>query len=173
MTSWHRILGVAAVVGIAAVAAGTWSASRARTVSSAESASVMAALRLQSKAIEHLSGQLDALDCSRRALVATTAPELSAEQLDRVSAAVAARLGQAKGPSPSPLPTPDNVAAFEAGQQLIAAAVRTGHWTEQNAKEFRSLSMQATSEQRRELQAQISVAINDGKIHPDFRGHWF
>ena len=134
---------------------------------------MMAALRHQSKEIERLGAKLDAIDCSRRTPVATAAPELSPEQLDRVSAAVATKVVQANAPSPPPPPTPENVAAFEAGQSLIAAAVGTGHWTEANAKDFHALFLQVSDEERRELKSQIAVAINDGKLRPDFRGHWF
>ncbi len=160
------------------IVAGNVGFSRSLVLRSADSArATTAALALQSNQLARQNERLGALEASCRKSSgdgrAPGAAVLSPEEIDRLSAVVAERVAVANAPAPPVPPSPESIAAFDAGRRVIGAALETKRWTEADAQKLRALLPTLTLDDRVELQRQISVAINERQIKLDFRGPLF
>lgn len=75
----------------------------------------------------------------------------------------AAALLEREGQQPT-APTAENLAALEAGRAVLAKASQARLWTRDDASELRQKLQGATPEQRRELQMELTRAIDSGEI---------
>lgn len=140
------------------------------------------------------AGRAERTDAALAPLVAET--QRLGEQLDLLtrgqqalaSQVIAARRdGQAAPPSPFAPPTAAPAAAATTekdppvdedvvrehvakGHELIASAVATGGWSEAQRDALREQLTVLPPESVQALVQELGMAINAGKIHPDFRG---
>jgi hypothetical protein len=171
------LLSLLTAVGVGAVGASTYVLARTQRTEQ----TLLVTLERQSKQIERLGEnerlgeKVEKADGAFRSCPTSGAPAvadahvLSAEQLDRISAAVTAKVAQANVPPPPPLPTPENIAAMDSGRAVVASAIRAGRWTDSDAKAFREVRDQLTAEDREELQRALAVAINNQQLQFDRR----
>jgi hypothetical protein len=63
-----------------------------------------------------------------------------------------------------------NAEAFQRGQQVVAEALRAGVWTDRDAREFRTIKGNLTTEQLVSLSSQLSPAVNARRVRVDVHG---
>jgi hypothetical protein len=85
----------------------------------------------------------------------------------RRSAAGAGAAGGGASPAPTPTETDDNKQAREAQAALLAAAIRVGHWTNEDVMKLRGLIPRMAPADRPKALAAVSKAINDGQLKVD------
>lgn len=71
------------------------------------------------------------------------------------------------------LASPENRAAYASATQVVAGAVATRRWTEEDKVAFRAAFSHLTNEQRAELMRTLAPAINRGELQVEIRGPLF
>lgn len=89
-----------------------------------------------------------------------------------VSGTTAEADSKRREPVPSS-PTPENVAAFAKGQQLVGDSLASHRWGDTELQRLRGLRSQLTEEQYHELVRELVTAINDRRLRVETRGRPF
>lgn len=158
-----------------AVGSNWYSAAKVREADTKLAAAVHAQAAELSRLIESVdvltkaNAGLSAAVVLRSASVAGTA--MSPEQVDRLSAAVATRVTETVEPVEPPESTPENIQAATTARNILATALREKRWTATSAQEFRTVLVQASPEDRVELQRQVALAINNNEMALDLYRH--
>jgi hypothetical protein len=136
--------------------------------------------RIETRGPRYDPAALDAALTNARVAVDTTSLRADLRRIIREELAAAghpvapASKDREREPVEKPAaPTPENVAARESSQQLIATSLSTHRWTREQKSQLRDLLPLMTEEQRAATLAELIPAMNRQEIVPEAPGSPF
>lgn len=69
-----------------------------------------------------------------------------------------------------PEQSPESVAAYDEGQRIVGAAIRSRKWRDVDLTNFRSVMARLSAEQQQELLKALVPKLNNGEVHSETSG---